>query len=274
MNKEQTLHIISNEAKSSIDALSIVTPSIYASIFKKYAQEHNTDLKDEEELASNLLQKECSNFITLQDTTSKNINTLDSSTKKAIHAIQSKDDTVLNEVLKETQALRQEIEHLKASIYSDELTKAFNRRWLHHHYLQSDEKKFKCDGVLAIIDLNYFKQINDTLGHITGDKVLIFITNALKKSKEPVIRYGGDEFIIMFDKFTSEQDAREILNTIRENILKSKLKAHNSTFRVSFSIGLTSFKTDHILTETIETADKDMYQDKIEIKKRVTGIEI
>ena len=274
MNNDNKLKIISNETKDSIDQMSIVTPSVYASIFTKFATGHNTEIQDEVGYAQDLLKLECSTLINLQESTSKNAQTLSNNTTKAISAIQDKDELMLNEVLKETQALRAEIEKLKESMYKDELTNTFNRKWLNDNYLNKDSGTFISDGVLAMLDLNYFKIVNDTHGHVIGDKVLIFIANELQKSGQKVVRYGGDEFIIFFDKKSGEESALKTLNSIREVIITKKLKAHNTVFRTSFSIGACEYSLGDDLDKTIEIADKNMYQDKLEIKKRVPGIEI
>lgn len=266
------LQIISNETKTSIDRMSVVTPSVYASIFSKYASDHGESMENEDDLALDIMKSECSNLTDLQTQTSKNAVQLSDSTAKAINAIQTKDEALLAEVLKETQNLKSEIEKLKVAVYKDELTNTFNRKWLHDTFLQEDSESFIMDGTLVMVDLNYFKQVNDTHGHVIGDKVLIFIANELKKSKQKVIRYGGDEFIIIFEANTPIQSALKILHNLRENIITKKLKAHNATFRASFSYGGISFKEGDLLSDTIELADKNMYEDKIEIKKRVTGI--
>ena len=268
----KTLKIISNETKASIDTMSVVTPSIYASIFSKYATDHGETLENEHELSYDLLEMECSNLTSLQKQTSKRAVELSDSTEKAINAIQSKDENLLAEVLHETQKLRAEIEKLKEAVYKDELTHAYNRKWLHDTYIQDEKESFLSSGVLVIIDLNYFKEVNDTHGHVIGDKVLIFIANELKKSQQNVIRYGGDEFILIFENTNALDDALKILHNLRENIISKKLKAHGTTFRASFSYGGTTFKQGDLLSEAIETADKNMYEDKIEIKKRVRGI--
>lgn len=205
--------------------------------------------------------------------TSKNAQNLSNNTHKAISAIKNKNEAELDEVLKETIELRKEIEKLKESVYKDELTHSYNRKWLHDQYLTEDSDKFKDAGTMAMIDLNYFKLVNDTHGHIIGDKVLIFIANQLKKTKYKVVRYGGDEFIILFQKNITTKKAKSILNELREDVISKKLKAHNTTFRTSFSIGVTQYVADETLLIVIERADKNMYEDKLEIKKRVTGIE-
>jgi diguanylate cyclase (GGDEF)-like protein len=272
MSNNKELQIISNEVKNSINSFSIVTPSIYASLFSKFANEHNIDLDNEEEFSTQLLKSECSNLVDLQDITSKSIHALDTNTNKAINAIQSKDEVTLQAVLQETQALRAEVEKLKASVYNDELTKAFNRKWLHDNYLDTNGQNFKNGGTLAIIDLNYFKQINDTHGHIVGDKVLVFITNELQKIREAVVRYGGDEFLILFHKNISSQKAAKVLEEIRTKIISKKLKSKDAAFKVSFSFGVIEFDENESIGDVIEKADKIMYEDKIRIKKKITGI--
>lgn len=272
MTNNEVLRIISNETKASIDQMDVVTPSIFASIFFKYADEHNAAIEDEKDLSADLLQFECSNLTKLQTATSKNAQQLAEHTNKAIHAIKTKNEASLAEVLQETTTLRKEIEKLKETVYTDELTHSYNRKWLHDNFLEDGTANFKDKGVLALIDLNYFKQVNDTYGHIIGDKVLVFIANKLKLSRSKVVRYGGDEFIIIFEHNTSVDLAKQILHEIREDVISKKLQTHDSQFRVSFSYGLAAFKQNDSLAQTIENADKNMYADKIAIKKRVTGI--
>lgn len=266
------LKIISNETIDSIHNLGIVTPSIYKSVFSKHALEHGTDIDDEEKLTDSILDEKIQMCNAYQEKTSQSAIDLSNNTSKAISAIQSKDEDSLKEVLRETNNLKKEIEKLKEAVYKDELTHAFNRKWLNDKFLNNDADTFKEDGTLAIIDLNYFKIVNDTYGHIIGDKVLIYIANQLKKSKESVIRYGGDEFIVIF-RHTDKDTAFAKLNEIRESIISKKLKAGEKSFKVSFSIGAYEFKAGNILSNVIEFADKNMYNDKTKIKKRITGID-
>lgn len=272
MQNNEALKIISNETKNSVDQLSVVTPSIYASIFSKFAVEHKVDIDNEKNIAKDLMILECSNLTNMQTQASKSAMQLSKNANKAINAIKEKDEKILNEVLKEAQELRREVEKLKESIYKDELTHAYNRKWLHDNLLDEDSSSFKEAGTLAIMDLNYFKIINDTHGHIVGDKVLIYIANQLKKSRYTVIRFGGDEFIIIYPKNISDSKAISNLNSIREDVISKKLKSQNSSFHVSFSFGVTEFKIGDDLEEIIAKADKEMYEDKKQIKKRVTGI--
>lgn len=268
---EDTLKTISNKTIDSIHTIDIVTPTIYKSIFTQFAQEHNTSLDNEELLTDNVLSSKIILSNKLMKETSQNTMKLSEQTSQAILAIQDKDEVSLQLILNETKKLKEEIESLKKAVYKDELTASFNRRWLNDKYIDVTTNALNTNGVLSIIDLNYFKIINDTHGHIVGDKVLIYLASQLKKSKASVIRYGGDEFIVIFTN-TSKNTAKIILDNIRETIISKKLKNAGSTFRVSFSIGHHEFKLGDNLEDTIESADKDMYNDKINIKKRIKGI--
>ncbi|MDD5051455.1 MAG: GGDEF domain-containing protein [Sulfuricurvum sp.] len=269
---QELLQLISHKTMNSINSLSVVTPSIYSSLFFKFASEHGLEINDEVNIADNELNEKISFFTNLNNETSKNMQQLSESTDKAIGAIQMRDETVLNEVLSETKILREEIEKLKASVYKDELTGVFNRKWLHDTFLDEDSQCFKRSGTLVMIDLNYFKIINDTFGHIIGDKVLMFIANNLKKIDKNIVRYGGDEFMILFSDEVSEEEALKKLHSLRENILTKKLKAQAIMFRPSFSFGVSTFQVYDSLIDIIELADKNMYNDKTVIKQRVIGI--
>ncbi len=272
MRESDILKIISNETKKSIDGLTVVTPSLYNSIFTKFALKHNANLDDSEIISDKFLDEKISTLTDLQNLTSKNALQLSQHTAKAIFAIKEKDDSLLKEVLKETQKLRLEIEKLKESIYKDSLTHVYTRKWLCENLLDAETQNFKDPGTLAIIDLNYFKIINDTYGHIIGDKVLIFMANQLKKTRGQVVRYGGDEFIVIFPAHTTKENAFSELNTLRENILHKNLKVKDAEFKMSFSFGIHKYMANKGLIDVIDFADKNMYKDKLKIKERIKGI--
>ncbi len=269
---EITLKNITYETKDAISNLEVVTPTIYADLFFKNASKHHTTIDNEIKLTDLFLSEKIDTLTNIQNQTSENAQKLSASTDKAICAIKDKDEMILAEVLQETKNLKYEIEKLKESVYKDELTNVYNRKWLHDNYLDQASQTFIKNGILAIIDLNYFKLINDTYGHLIGDKVLIFIANLLKRTKQNVIRYGGDEFIILFESEHNTTDSLNKLQLLREEILKKQLKVKNTSFKVSFSLGIGEFKIGDSLSNVIEEADKNMYADKIEIKKAIPGI--
>jgi hypothetical protein len=101
------LEIISHETIDTINKMDIVTPTIYASIFSKFATMHDTDIGEEESITNNLLNDKIALFTNMQNQTSKNAKRLSDNTDKAIFAIKGKDETTLTEVLEETQELRE-----------------------------------------------------------------------------------------------------------------------------------------------------------------------
>lgn len=269
---EEILQIISNETKQYIAEVGVVTPSIYSNAFSKFASTHDANIENEKDITDNLLNEKINLFANMQKSTAENAKKLSENTDKALCAIKDKDETVLAEVLEETQSLRMEIEKLKESVYKDELTNSFNRKWLHDNYLDETAQSFTGDGVLSIIDLNYFKLINDTYGHIVGDKVLVFIANQLKKISASVVRYGGDEFVVICSDSSIKESIFNKLNALRDNILRKSIKVKDSSFKMSFSIGAQVFKHGDNFVDIIDKADKSMYNDKVNIKKKVTGI--
>ena len=273
-NNDRLLQTITDETKNSVHSMKVVTPSIYSSIFASFSKEYDAVIEDEKGLSHELLDEQCSTFTKIQKETSRNAQNLSDNTQKALSAIHDKDESALNEVLQETQALKEEIEKLKAAVYIDALTNIYNRKWLHDNILDHETNQFNKAGTLAIIDLNYFKAVNDTHGHVVGDKVLSFIAHEIKKSRYDVVRYGGDEFVIIFPQNINEEQAFSIMDEIREKVLNKKLRAHDKMFRTSFSIGVSSYTTEDNLNTILEVADKNMYDDKVQIKKRITGIEI
>lgn len=120
---------------------------------------------------------------------------------------------------------------------------------------------------LIIIDLDKFKEINDTYGHSAGDKCLIDSAKILLNSVRPddfVARIGGDEFGIIAD--TYNQEPEEVVKIIKERILKN-FQNYNETAKhpILTSIGYgISKETPHDVNKTFDCADKNMYQMKKE----------
>jgi diguanylate cyclase (GGDEF)-like protein len=116
--------------------------------------------------------------------------------------------------------------------------------------------------VLAYIDLDNFKKVNDESGHAEGDKVLQLVGNRIRKSlrvSDVAARLGGDEFAILFPE-TDEAGAGTVINILR-NDLTHEMKRHN--WPISLSIGVVSIHTPTLsLGEALRLADSLMYQVK------------
>ena len=151
--------------------------------------------------------------------------------------------------------------------HHDQLTNLPNRRQLEinlEHEIQRCQRYGKRVAVL-FLDLDGFKRINDTLGHHTGDQVLLQLANrfqSLIRSTDTVVRFGGDEFVILF----TDVDAREQLVGKLKRLLEttlSPIKIEQNRLSVGVSIGV-AFYPEHgsAPAELISNADKAMYQAK------------
>ena len=250
---------LTDQVKNIINNIDIVFPARYHRLFSEVAKEHNVELGPDEIMTNEML----------DDKVVEHAEHLSNSANKAVNAIETENKAELREVLEETKALREEIEQLKNTIYQDTLTKVFNRRWMEDNYLTDDGNHFKTNGVLVIIDMNDFKYINDNFGHISGDKVLYYVASQLKRTGGNVVRYGGDEFFVVFDEDMTQKEAAKKMHIIRELVIKKQLKVNDNRFQTSFSYGMTSFNSGDKADTIVETADENMYSDKIQIKNRL-----
>ena len=128
--------------------------------------------------------------------------------------------------------------------------------------------RFSRAFTIAYIDIDNFKQVNDTRGHIQGDNLLQSVAKTIKdniRSIDIVSRLGGDEFAILFSE-TNEENAKTALNKVQKELL-SIVKDNN--WPVTFSIGAVTCCKSCDLDELIKEADKLMYTVKESGKNRI-----
>ncbi len=243
----------------------IILPSTYSYAFSANAKELEVDFDDKDAVLKDLNQ-DINSVHNIVDNTIKNLDTLRDSTAKAQKAILEKDEISLAEVNIDITKMKNEIDFLKQELFSDSLTKAYNRRWFSDVFLKND--KFKENGYLVFIDIDKFKNINDNYGHLLGDKVLKYLVLFLKKELDypfvNVIRYAGDEFMVVFPESLSlEIDIAKLMLLAQSKLASKKLKSGKvSKLHFSFSFGLVEFKVNDDLAEVIEKADEKMYENK------------
>ena len=149
-------------------------------------------------------------------------------------------------------------------ISMDKLTQVNNRQnllgFLDYKLLNHDEKIF-----LLMMDLDYFKTINDTYGHLEGDDALIRAATALKmacggfKRRPYIARYGGDEFIVVIE--STKPEAETLIANIREKLEELNEQAHRP-YTLKFSIGVGEYHPGMNANDLIEAADHALYEIK------------
>jgi len=243
---------ITNEVKERIQKLKIVFPAEYNRLYAEKARSHNIELKPTQVINSEMLDEKMV----------RHLITLSQCTDDAIHAIETEDKQLLKIVLEETKALQAEIHELQKIVYEDGLTKSYNRKWFEDTICNPDRVSVRGSGTIVMVDLNKFKHINDTYGHVVGDKVLIHIAFKLKESGGRVVRYGGDEFIIIFDEKVPLIQIKSKMESLLEYCNNIHFRIDQNEFKVNFSYGVASFNSGSDINAIIETADKAMYNNK------------
>jgi diguanylate cyclase (GGDEF)-like protein len=157
---------------------------------------------------------------------------------------------------------------LRKKVILDFLTNSFNKRHLFTR-LKTHFSVYHRHGEpvsLIFFDIDYFKEINDNFGHVTGDFVLKEMCSEIKagiRSEDELFRYGGEEFVILAP-FTSKTNAGKIAEKIRERIIEKKFIYHDEEIRITLSLGVASIPDDDVkdLTALVELADKRMFMAK------------
>jgi diguanylate cyclase (GGDEF)-like protein len=130
------------------------------------------------------------------------------------------------------------------------------------------------NSVLVLMDLDHFKSVNDTYGHIVGDRVLVSLASLLRRrlrQTDTIGRYGGEEFGILIDDLKKDEAVRLINRLLDEFSAIEHQTADNKTFQVTFSAGIAVLKRRMTLPQWIEAADKALYAAKAAGRKRVTA---
>lgn len=153
------------------------------------------------------------------------------------------------------------------SIIVDELTGAFNRKHFNQVMKQliCDFKRTERVFSLALIDLDYFKKINDTYGHLIGDEVLQSLSELVKDSirmEDTFCRFGGEEFAVFLPN-TDASSALTVINRIQEQFAATDFFAKNEVFHVTFSSGISEVtEAENIADKIVEEADQALYASK------------
>ncbi|MDC3213729.1 EAL domain-containing protein [Pseudoalteromonas distincta] len=181
-----------------------------------------------------------------------------------LYNIEQRENSLENQVRLRTNELENANIQLQQYAYQDGLTDLPNRRYFYEK-LQSLVSIKGMKFALIFIDLDGFKEVNDSLGHDYGDLLLHQVATRLQScitTKDTVARLGGDEFTLILEGVNSPDEASKIAEAVKSSLMQS-IKIKKETVYVTASIGLTFFPADGLtVEELVRRADQAMYLSK------------
>ncbi|WP_144513699.1 histidine kinase N-terminal 7TM domain-containing protein [Bacillus sp. FJAT-22090] len=188
------------------------------------------------------------------------------------HAKNRKGQLLIFTDITEIKRLQVKLEH---QAYYDELTQIYNRRAFLHQCEQdfNASKKFSSPFTIVLMDIDYFKKVNDTYGHHVGDQLLVHVVKVCQSQLEEgqfFARYGGEEFVLALKGSTASEG--EVLG----NLLRKSLEIHpliNTegiiSVTLSFGVAEAMEELEETLSQLLNKADKALYSAKEEGRNRV-----
>jgi diguanylate cyclase (GGDEF)-like protein len=168
-------------------------------------------------------------------------------------------------------------ERLEYQAFHDPLTALANRARL-HSLLELAWANREEPGRLALlfVDLDRFKQVNDSLGHVAGDELLLLVARRLERSVragDAVARFGGDEFVVICENITSRDEALQIAGRIRESLART-YRLSSGDASVAASVGIAIDDEQESVDDLLRDADmaayraKDLGRNRVELAHR------
>jgi len=176
---------------------------------------------------------------------------------------------------RDVHAIRHRIEELEKLSLIDPLTKVSNRRAIQAHLptMIEELKRYGLQMGLYFIDIDNFKQINDTLGHQAGDAILSMVAQTIMNNLRPfdiVGRWGGEEFVCVIRNI-DRTGVYELAERLRLLIAKSFIMVNEKAVGATVSIGATWIQPHDTMASAIQRADEFMYRSKQQGKNRTVS---
>ena len=175
------------------------------------------------------------------------------------------------------QQMERDLEQLTERAREDQLTGTLNRRGLDEAYKREAARADRQSSPMcvALLDIDNFKKLNDTLGHQAGDEALMHIVQVIKEHLRPadaLARYGGEEFVILLpDSDVSE--AIDVMARLQRELTKRFFLHKNEKLLITFSCGVSERGSSEDLEPAVSRADRALYQAKRAGKNRVCAAE-
>lgn len=164
---------------------------------------------------------------------------------------------------------------LEKQAHTDPLTGLFNRRRMRAYLEQCGSLSSRNRSTFSVVfvDIDYFKQFNDTYGHHCGDFILGAAAEFMKKhlrKEDAIARWGGEEFLILLPD-TDIQHARPIAEKLRAAIAEERFHLGGREFRITMTFGLSEYNFDHSIEDCLKLADMALYKGKEAGRNTVMG---
>jgi diguanylate cyclase len=169
--------------------------------------------------------------------------------------------------------LQNELEEASRLMRHDQLTGALNRRGLEEMF-QTESARAQRRGTrlaVALLDIDHFKKLNDSLGHKVGDDALVHLAKVVRQHLRPqdvLARYGGEEFVILLPE-TGDTDAQQALIRLQRELTREFFMADLQKVVITFSAGVTRLAEGESLESALKRADGAMYRAKQAGRNRV-----
>ena len=169
--------------------------------------------------------------------------------------------------------------HYHEAVYSmmtkDSLTQTWNKRYLLETLKRELKRRERTrrDLSLMVLDLDYFKKVNDTYGHLVGDELLRQTSERIRtvlREEDILARFGGEEFCIVLTE-TSEEEARICAQRCLKAVSKTPFSTASGEIESTISIGIAAAKTTMTCDELIKEADDNLYKAKQQGRNRFVG---
>ena len=169
--------------------------------------------------------------------------------------------------------LENELNKVSGLVQEDQLTGVLNRRGLDDAYERETARAARTGTPLCVslLDVDNFKQLNDTHGHQAGDDALKHLVRVIKRTMRPsdvLARYGGEEFMLLLPE-TEQEEAIAVMVRLQRNLTKAFFLHDNERVLITFSAGVALRREAESQAAIIERADKALYQAKRSGKNRV-----
>jgi diguanylate cyclase len=189
---------------------------------------------------------------------------------------------ILNETQQKVKEAERQIYELTVKLdqisevaHEDYLTGTLNRRGMDEALLRefSRAERYNIALSIAMMDIDHFKKINDTMGHTTGDQALSHLAGVIKKTlrtTDVIARYGGEEFIIILPN-TEQEESISIVTRAQRELTKNFFMHENKRVLITFSAGVAERAPGEEPNSVIPRADAALYQAKQSGRNRVIG---